>query len=221
MTVDGSLFSPVLIWTMSLIYGLALVSALKMAPWGRLRNSEQLHVFLGLVVALIMLWVMQVKVQPGLSFHLLGVTTATLMFGWSLAVIAASLALLGASINSGGGWEGFAINAMLGGVVPITLTQVLLILIRAYLPRQFFIYVLVNGFLTAGIVAVVAGYLAAFLLVLTGVYTFAELHHTVLPFFPMMFLPEAMLNGWAMVVLVAQRPAWVYSFNDEQYLKGK
>jgi len=24
-----------------------------------------------------------------------------------------------------------------------------------------------------------------------------------------------------MVVLVAQRPGWVYSFSDEQYLKGK
>jgi len=43
----------------------------------------------------------------------------------------------------------------------------------------------------------------------------------VLPFFPMMFMPEAMLNGWVMVVLVAQRPGWVYSFSDDQYLKGK
>ncbi len=221
MTIDGDLLSPLLIWAVSLVYALVLVSALRMAPWGRFRNAEQLHVYLGLVVALLMLWAMQVKVQPGLSFHLLGVTAATLMFGWSLAVIAVSLALAGVSLNAGGGWEGFAVNAMLGGVVPITLTQLLLILIRAYLPRQFFVYVLVNGFLTAGFVAVVAGYLAAWLLVLNGVYTFAQLNQTVMPFFPMMFLPEAMLNGWVMVVLVAQRPGWVYSFNDEQYLKGK
>jgi uncharacterized membrane protein len=110
---------------------------------------------------------------------------------------------------------------MLGGVVPITLTQVMLLLIRAYLPRQFFVYVLVNGFLTAGFVAVAAGYLAAWLLVLNGTYTFEHLNQTVLPFFPMMFMPEAMLNGWVMVVLVAQRPGWVYSFSDDQYLKGK
>jgi uncharacterized membrane protein len=221
MAVDGDLFSPLLVWAMTLIYGSALVAALRMAPWARLRHAEQLHVYLGLVVSLLMLWTMQVKVQPGLSFHLLGVTAATLMFGWSLAVIAASLALVGVSLNAGGGWEGFAINAMLGGVIPITLTQVLLILIRAYLPRQFFVYVLVNGFLTAGFVAVAAGYLAAWLLVLNGAYTYAHLSQTVLPFFPMMFLPEAMLNGWVMVVLVAQRPGWVYSFSDEQYLKGK
>lgn len=220
MVVDGALFSPVLIWALSLLYGLALLAAFKMAPWGRFRNSELLHVYLGLVVALLMLWAMQVKVLPGLAFHLLGVTAATLMFGWSLAVIAASLALLGVTLNVGS-WDGFAIHAMLGGIVPITLTQILLILIRAYLPRQFFVYVLVNGFLTAGLVAVAAGYLAAWLLVLNGAYSFAWLNQTVLPFFPMMFLPEAMLNGWVMVVLVAQRPGWVYSFSDEQYLKGK
>lgn len=221
MAIDSDLLSPVLILTMSLVYGLVLLAALRMAPWARFRNTEQLHVYLGLVVTLLMLWAMQVKVQPGLSFHLLGATAATLMFGWSLAVIATSLALAGVSLNAGGGWENFAVNAMLAGVVPITLTQVLLVLIRAYLPRQFFVYVLVNGFLTAGFVAVAAGYLAAWLLVLNGVYTFAQLNQTVLPFFPMMFLPEAMLNGWAMVVLVAQRPGWVYSFSDEQYLKGK
>jgi uncharacterized membrane protein len=221
MTLDGALFSPVLIWTLSLVYGLVLVSALRMAPWRKFRNSEQLHVYLGVVVALLMLWAMQVKVQPGWSFHLLGVTAATLMFGWSLAVIAVNLALVGVCLNTGGGWDGFAVNALLGGVVPITLTQILLILIRAYLPRQFFVYVMVNGFLTAGVVAVAAGYLAAGLLVLNGTYTFAQLSQTVLPFFPLMFLPEAMLNGWVMVVLVAQRPGWVYSFSDEQYLRGK
>jgi uncharacterized membrane protein len=221
MSIDGDLFPPVVIWGLSLVYAGILLLALRMAPWGRFRNGEQLHVYLGLVVVLLMLWAMQVKVQPGLSFHLLGVTAATLMFGWSLAVIAVTLSLFGVTLNAGGAWEGFALNAMLGGVVPITLTQVLLILIRAYLPRQFFVYVLVNGFLTAGLVAVAAGYLAAWLLVLTGAYTFAQLSQTLLPFFPMMFLPEAMLNGWAMVVLVAQRPNWVYSFSDEQYLKGK
>jgi len=220
MTIDGNLLSPLWIWVFSLLYGAALLAALKMAPWGRFRNPEQLHVYLGMVVALLLLWAMEIKVQPGLSFHLLGATAAPLMFGWSLAVIAVSLALLGTCIN-GGGWEGFALNAILAGVIPVTLTQILLILVRAYLPRHFFIYVLVNGFLTAGIVGVAAGYLAASILVLTGAYSFAQLGQTVLPFFPLMFLPEAMLNGWVMLVLVAQRPGWVYSFNDEQYLKGK
>ena len=73
--------------------------------------------------------------QPGLTFHLLGLTAITLMVGWSLSVVAATLALAAVTFNTGGGWESFAVNAMVGGVIPVTLTHVLLILIRWYLPR--------------------------------------------------------------------------------------
>jgi uncharacterized membrane protein len=221
MTIDGALFTPLLLWVFGLVFALSLALALRLTPWRKFRDLEQLNVFLGAVVALVLLWHMDAQVQPGLSFHLLGVTAMTLMFGWSLAVIGASLALLGVILNAGTGWEGFALNAILSGIVPATLTQVLLILIRWYLPKHFFVYVLVNGFLTAGVVGVATGYLAAALLVLSGAYSFADLSESVLPFFPLMFMPEAFLNGWILAVLVAFKPQWVYSFSDEQYLKGK
>jgi uncharacterized membrane protein len=221
MTIDGALLSPTLMWVLNLFLAAMLLLAARLAPWRKLRQREQLNVFLGTLVALMLLWHMDAQVQPGLSFHLLGVTAITLMFGWSLAVIGTAIVLLGVTINTGAGWEGYAMNAVLSGVVPATLTQILLILIRWYLPKQFFVYVLVNGFLTAGLVGVLTGYLAAFLLVLMGAYSFADLSETVLPFFPLMFMPEAFLNGWILAVLVAFKPEWVYSFSDEQYLKGK
>ena len=221
MAVDKALFPSVLLWLVDVLYALALIAALRMAPWRRLVEAGLIHVFLGTVVALMLLWHLRADVQPGLSFHLLGLTAVTLIFGWSLAVVAASLALIGVYLNTGAEWSGFAMNAMVAGVVPITLTQALLILIRWYLPKQFFVYVLVNGFLTAGFVGVACAYLVTWLLVLSGAYSFAQLDQSFLPFFPLMFLPEAMLNGWIMVILVAFRPHWVYSFSDEQYLKGK
>lgn len=221
MALDDSLFPPLALWILNLLFGFTLLGALRLAPWQRFRSAEQLHVFLGTTVALLLLWHMEAPVQPGLSFHLLGVTAITLMFGWSLAVIATTLVLLGVTLNADTGWEGLALNALVSGVVPITLTQVLLILIRWYLPKHFFVYVLVNGFLTAGFVGVASGYLAAWLLVASGAYTFDELDQTVLPFFPLMFLPEAMLNGWLLAILVAFKPEWVYSFNDDQYLRDK
>lgn len=221
MTVDGTLLSPTLIWPAGIAFGLALVVALRLAPWRKFGDPGQVHVFLGTVVVLLLLWHLRANVTPGLSFHLLGLTAVTLMFGWSLAVIAASLALGGVFLNAGGGWEGFAMNALIAGVIPITLTQLLLVAIRWYLPKHFFIYVLVNGFFTAGLVAVVSGFAVAGLLVASGAYSFAELEQTLLPFFPLMFMPEAFLNGWIMAALVAYRPEWVYSFSDEQYLKGK
>lgn len=221
MTLDPSLFTPFGIWLALALYVVALAIALRYAPWRRLYRARLTHVFFGATVALLFLWHLDAQVQPGLNYHLLGLTAVTLVFGWSLAVVAASLALLGVHINQGLGWEGFALNALLSGVLPITLTWVLLLLIRHFLPKQFFVYVLVNAFLTAGLVGVAMGYMAAWLLVATGAYSFGELRESVLPFFPLMFLPEAMLNGWVMVLLVAFRPEWVYSFSDEQYLKGK
>lgn len=221
MTLDSALFTPLAIWTAWLLYAGCLLLAVWLAPWRKLVEAKLTHVFFGAVVALMLLWQMETQVQPGLSYHLLGLTAVTLVFGWGFAVIATSLALLGIHLNSGSSWDGYALNALVAGVLPITLTQILLVLIRAYLPKQFFVYVLVNGFLTAGLVGVAMGYMAAWLLVGSGAYTMAELEQTVLPFFPLMFLPEAMLNGWIMVILVAFRPHWVYSFSDVEYIKGK
>lgn len=221
MTIDPDLLSPLLRWVVILLSALSLLLALRLAPWRKLRDQEQANVLFGATVALLLLWHLDTQVQPGLDYHLLGVTAITLMFGWSFAVLSAALALLGVTLNTGGAWSDFAVNAFVAGVVPITLTQVALILIRWYLPKQFFVYVLINGFVTAGLAAAFAAYLAISLLVMSGAYSYAEMGERVIPYFPLMFMPEAFLNGWAMVVLVAFKPQWVYSFSDEQYLKGK
>jgi uncharacterized membrane protein len=219
--LNGALFSSVFAWGFGALYGVTLYQALRLAPWRRLRDSEQLHVFLGAVICLTLLWHVRAEVNAGLSFHLLGVTAVTLMFGWSLGIVASSLALVGVTLNAGAGWDAYVLNAVLTGVVPVTLTQVLLVLIRFYLPKHFFVYVLVNGFLTAGAVGVVCGYLAAWMLIWSGAYTSVQLDQTLFPFFPLMFLPEAFLNGSITAAMVTFRPNWVGSFSDEQYLDGK
>jgi uncharacterized membrane protein len=112
-------------------------------------------------------------------------------------------------------------SALTAILIPITLTQILLVLARSWLPKHFFIYVLGNGFLTAWLVAYISGYAAVALLVLSGAYTRADLELTIIPFFPMMFFPEAIINGWVITIFVLFRPHWVHSFSDEQYVKGK
>lgn len=221
MELDGQLFSASFLWLSGGVYAIALFYALRMAPWGRLRQPGQIHVFLGAVVALIILWHLRGQIQPGLSFHLLGATTITLMFGWSLALLAASLALLATSLNAGYGWDGYIMSVLTVALLPITLSQVLLVLVRSWLPKHFFIYVLGNGFLTAWLVAYVSGYAAVNLLVMSGAYTMAELNATIIPFFPLMFFPEAILNGWIITILVLFCPSWVQSFSDDLYLNGK
>ena len=78
MTIDSALFTPFTLWVLNLLFGVTLLVALRLAPWRKFRDPEQIHVFLGTTVALLVLWHMEAKVQPGLSFHLLGVTAVTL-----------------------------------------------------------------------------------------------------------------------------------------------
>jgi uncharacterized membrane protein len=81
--------------------------------------------------------------------------------------------------------------------------------------------VLGNGFFTAWLVGYISGYAAVELLVMSGAYTTADLEVTIIPFFPMMFFPEAIINGWIITILVLFCPNWVHSFSDEQYVNGK
>jgi uncharacterized membrane protein len=221
MELNGELFSTGTLLWIGLLYAFVLLSAVRMAAWRTLLDTEQLHVFLGACVALLLLWHVRAEAGPTLSFHLLGVTTLTLMFGWSFGIIGASIALLGVTLNGRAEWEAFTINALLLGILPISLTQLSLLLARAYLPKNFFIFVLVNGFLTAGAVAVVSGYAAVGILGASGTTSYQELSNTIIPFFPLMFMPEAFINGWAVTALVCYRPQWIHSFSDKLYLRGK
>jgi len=221
MELSGELFSSTFRLLSALLYAALLLLAVRLAHWRWVLEREWLHVFLGSCVVLILLWHIRAQVDPAWSFHLLGITSVTLMFGWSFAIIAGSITEFAVSLNSTQNWEGFALNAFLLTLVPATLTQVILVLVRSLLPKNFFIFVLINAFFTAGLVAMISGFLAAGLLFYSGVHDWEYLRLNFIPFFPLMFLPEAVINGWIVTVLVLYRPRWVVSFSDELYLKGK
>ncbi len=221
MELHGLHISDNLLLVINIIYGAILIAALRLAPWRRLLHNEHLHLFLGACVVLIMLWHVRGAALDELTFHFLGVTTFTLVFGWAFAIIGTSLAMVGMALNSSIEWQIFAINELVVGIIPATISQISLILVRSYLPKNFFVYVLGNGFLTSGLAATAAGYAAAWILISSDTLTYAKLSGTILPFFPLIFFPEAFINGWAMTVLVCYRPHWVCSFSDDLYIQGK
>ncbi len=204
-----------------LLFGWVLFRAVWYAPWKRLQQNEYMHVFLGATVAVMFLWLIKGGVSPGLSFHLLGVTTLTLMFGPALALIAVSLVVVGSTLNGMGGWESLALNVLVMGLVPIVITQWLLNMAQWWLPHNFFVYVLLNAFFAAGLSSLLGKCLAALLLVWSGTYSYDLVSYEYLPYLPLMFFSEALTNGMIMTMLVALRPNWVCSFDDEMYIKGK
>ena len=86
------------------LYAWLLSRALRWANWRRLADSDQLNVFLGAIVCVLLLWTLRTEVQPGFSWHLSAMVTLTLMFGWSLAIVAGSLALLGTTLVGLSDW---------------------------------------------------------------------------------------------------------------------
>ncbi len=177
--------------------------------------------FLGAAVGLLVLWTLRTGIQPGFYWHLSGMVSLTLMLGWSLAVIAASLSMIGMTLAGLNDWGGFLPTAVVQILVPAGITQLVLGLARAYLPKHFFIYVFINAFLTGGLAAITMALVATGVLIMVDAYSLQHLQQVYLPFLPLMFFPEAVFNGWVMAVLAVFRPAWVGSFHDEEYLHGK
>jgi uncharacterized membrane protein len=92
---------------------------------------------------------------------------------------------------------------------------------RRSLPHNFFVYVYVNGFLAAGLSILGVGLLGA--LIMVGVDTASSewLVYQYLPYLPLIFFAEATINGMIMTAMVALRPGWVASFDDNLYIKNK
>lgn len=203
-------------------YVAAMFWALRTAPWYKVKGDRAAqNVLFAMALVIILIWSLSASIGAGFSFHFLLMTVATLMFGPQFALMAMTLGLLGVSLNGEAGWLVFGLNALVMGWVPIMITWWIYKLAYRYLDRNFFVYVFLNGFLAAGIGAVVAMLVAASIMWLGGAYTFDELAYSFLPFIPLIAAPEAFLNGFIITALVLMKPEWVSSFSDEEYLKGK
>lgn len=208
-------------WAAWLVWLPLFVRSVWRAPWGRLKDAEQLHLWLGMDVALILLWSMQAGVQPGLSLHLLGATVFTLCFGPRLAFVGVSLVAAAVALNSGSGWLAYAANTVLGAGIGIGLSQFLYRLLSAALPRHLFVYIFANGFFTAALVVIGVGFVVSVLLAVAGAYTWDYLFTEYFPYFILLGFAEAWLSGMAMTLFVVYCPGWVVTFDDTRYLANK
>jgi len=192
--------------------------------WGNHRRLHEEHLFspyFGSVVFLLMLWTLRTQLQDGLYWHVSGMVFLTLMWGWSLALIGGALALLGLTLAGLNDWPGMIPSLWVQVVLPATLTQVVLGLVRAYLPKHFFIFIFINAFFCGGLSAVAGALAASTLMVAGGGYEWKLLGNEYLGLLPLMIFPEAFINGGVTTVLVGLRPKWVWSFRDEEYLHGR
>jgi uncharacterized membrane protein len=192
-----------------------------MAPWRRLRDSEQMNVWLGMIVLLILFWCLKAGVKPGLNFHLLGATLFTLCFGPHLAFVGLCLVLAGVTLNGAAGSFAYAANALLQAGAGVVIAQTVHQLISRWLPAQFFIFIFVNSFFGGAVTILGVGFLVTVLLSISGVYAWDYLIDEYFPYFMLLGFSEAWLSGMLTTLFVIYRPDWIASFDDSRYLANK
>lgn len=208
-------------WAAWAVWLLFFVHSLWRAPWSRLKNSELLNVWLGMVVFLTLIWSLKAGVKPGLSFHLLGASVFTLSFGPRLAFIGLSLATAGITLNGAAGTFAFGLNALLLAGLGVAFSQMFYRLFSSLLPKHIFVYIFANGFFGAALSIICVGFSISLLLALAGAYSWEYLIGEYFPYFLLLGFSEAWLSGMMMTLFVIYRPEWVITFDDSRYLANK
>jgi uncharacterized membrane protein len=217
MELSAQLFSVTWLWALAI--GLLPVYwfAVRWADFARLQRDGVSGAYFGSIVVLLMIWALRTDLQPGMEWHLAGMVFMTLAWGWSLALLGGLLAQVGLAFAGIHDWTSIAPTLWVLVLLPAAVTQVVLGLVRAYLPKHFFVYVFVDAFFCGALVSALAALVSVGLLVTAG-NAWTPLRDEVLPLIPLMLFPEAFLNGMIITMLVALRPQWVWSFHDEEYL---
>lgn len=219
MDMPATLFPTQVLVVFAILFLSILYIAAVRASW---RNVIELSAIAPAAVALLsVIWTIRAEVVDGQSFHFLGVTLLTLIFGWRLALFAATIVVAVTCFRLGLGWWAIPVNTLIMGGIPVAVTSLLLHCSERYLPPNLFVYIFIPAFL--------GGILSLLLVVLAGsllMYLVAGIDgHTLrsqyLIFAPLMMLPEGTVNGMIVSIFVAFFPQWLLTFRDSHYLGGR
>jgi uncharacterized membrane protein len=203
------------------IYWPIFLWAVYRAPWRILLQKDSSNILFAACAAIFLMWVLKVNVQNGVSIHLLGSTVLTLMFRWQVAIMANAVIVLGITLVSAADFQAFAINALLTGVLPVSISYSIWRLNEWYLPANYFVYIFIAAFLSAGLSMLASGFASYQLLSLMNNDLSSEmLGEYLLIYIPIMY-PEAFLTGAVISIFVIYKPEWISTFDDKRYLHNK
>ena len=190
----------------------------------RLREAvrgSRFNAWLGFVVALALLWQMEITAERGLVLHLSGAALAVAMFRVPAALLALCLILAAATANGQADWAVFGPNAVLVALIPAWLMAGWMYLVRRILPQHLFVFIFANGFFGAAAVMFAVGMLLSVLLTWAGVASFEHWRQVWLPYVFLLSFSEAWLSGMILTLLLVYRPEWVATFDDRECLRRR
>jgi uncharacterized membrane protein len=203
------------------VYWPIILWALYTAPWSILQQNDSSNILFAACVVLFLMWHLKVNIEEGLSIHLLGSTILTLMFRWQVALLSNAMVILGITLTTTADFPAFAMNGLITGVLPVTISYLIWRLNEWYLPANYFVYIFITAFLAAGLSMLATGFASFSLLSLIENQLSEEiLNEYLMIFIPIMY-PEAFLTGAVISIFVIYKPEWIATFDDRRYLQNK
>lgn len=191
--------------------------ALLFKPWLPLRHAPLQHPWIGAVVLLPWVWWTQHLLPDGIALHVSGACMLVLMFGWPLAMWSLLPIGLGATLIHARiwpDWDALARHIVWMGIIPGTLALLMGLVLRRWLPRHLFVYILGRGFAVTALAVTATGYLAS--LALQKPDTLA-LDEWMLAYW-LLGWGEAVSTGMLTAIFVAFKPEWMLTYSDLRYL---
>lgn len=219
MHFEKLLLPPSLFWLTGLISVLTVLIAVRHAPWRALLAVQaRQHLFLGSILFLNLIWFMHIQWAHSLSVHLLGMTALTVIFGWSLAVVAGTLALAAHIALTHGLWVMMPLELVVAVLLPIGVTWLVSQLIARLASRNLYLFMLGTGFIGA-ILSLWATVAAVLALVL--VFDHADLWQRLSNEFGILALlsyAEGFMNGMIVAATTIFAPDLVKTFDSRRYI---
>jgi uncharacterized membrane protein len=188
--------------------------ALLLRPWRTLQASALHNPWLASLVLLPVLWMAQRALPGGVTLHLSGACLMVLMFGWPLTVLSL------VPIAGLGSWLGNqsleqTLNQLAwNGVAAASVSLVLGLATRRWLPHHVFVFILGRGFFVTAAAAMAAGAVA---LLRSPPSAGLQLESLLLGQW-LMAWGEAFTTGMFTAIFVAFKPEWLASWSDRRYL---
>lgn len=222
MNLPASLIGGDWLWLGNLIFFVVLARAVQFARWRELfANNIRFNALVGLLFGITVLWQLSAGIRPGFSFHLIGATLFLLMFGWPIALISLALVMLGTWIYGGMDLATLGINGLLMLAVPMLFSEILLRFSQRHLPKNLFLFVMLNGFACAGFAMMMMMVATTLTLLALSHYTWPEIQYHYLIPAPILIFAESFATGAMITAFTVSQPEAIKNFSEQEYLTGK
>jgi len=222
MNLPASLFGSDWLWLGNLIFLVLLARALQFAKWRELLdNNIRFNALIGLLLGITVLWQLSAGIRPGFNFHLVGSTLFLLMFGWPIALVTLTLVMLGTWIYTDIDLITLGINGLLMLATPMLFSELLLRFSQRHLPKNLFLFVMLNGFACAGFAMMMMMIATTLTLLALSHYTWPEIQYHYLIPAPILIFAESFATGAMITAFTVSQPEAVKNFSEQDYLIGK